>query len=139
MNEENANSTSEDLRLHFHMVLADVIFETQKGITSHRTQFITQATTGQFPGDRIHQLQNSAAASVRAKLPKQEAQSFTVHDVLFLNFHYCGYMTNAEFYGPGMTAEVNVKEADNSPSTSVAPVADGETAVGDNVVPLNRD
>jgi len=125
-------------KMHFHMVLADVIFETKRGgVTSHRTQFMTQSPVNEFTAARIHQLQNSAAATVREKLQGRRGEGFKVHDALFLAITPCGYMTNAEFYGAGMTASVNVDEADASPGVDVTPpVADPATPDTDNVLPF---
>jgi hypothetical protein len=144
MNEETPDTSTDaapvDLagKMHFHMVLADVIFETKRvGITSHRTQFMTQSPVNEFTAARIHQLQNSAAATVREKLTAKQADGFKVHDALFLAITPCGYMSNAEFYGAGMTASVNVDEADASPGVDVnPPVADPATNSTDNVLPF---
>lgn len=129
-------------KFYFHLVLADVVFETKRGgITSHRTQFMTQSVVDEFTAARIHQLQNSAAATVRQKLTARQADGFTVHDVLFLHIHPCGLLTNAEFYGPGQTAELVEKEGtvDTTSGTEETPVAAGETKGGDNVVvPFDR-
>lgn len=142
-------------KMHFHMVLADVIFETKRGgVTSHRVQFMTQSPTNEFPGDRIHQLQNSAAGAVHTKIGPGRAEGFKVHDVLFLAITYCGHMTKDEFYGPGQTTEVVTTEAPDTssmvtpvasndgdgltPSSDMASVSDDETPSADNVVPLKR-
>ena len=139
-------------KMHFHLVLTDVVFETKRGgITSHRTQFMTQSSTNEFPSDRIHQLQNSAAHTVKQKIGPGRSEGFTVHDVLFLHMHYCGHLSHEEFYGKGMTAPAEITEADTSsattpseddptPASDLAGVADGETASNDNVVvPFDRD
>lgn len=161
MTENNQQLDLND-KMHFHMVLADVIFETKRGgVTSHRTQFMTQSSVDEFPFNRIHQLQNSAAFSVKEKLGEKRAEGFKVHDVLFLHMHYCGHMTREEFYGQGMTAKADVTEADKSsvletasndaesadkndtqdgptPSSDLAGVSDDETTKSDNIVPFNR-
>lgn len=122
-------------KMYFHLVLADVVFSTVKGVTSHRTQFMTQSPEEGFPAARIHQLQNSAAMTVRQKLNAKEAASFHVHDVLILSLAPCGHMTNEEFYGPGETVEAGT-EAGASASASVAA---GEKAGDENtVVPFDR-
>ena len=138
-------------KMHFHLVLADVIFETKRGgITSHRTQFMTQSSVNEFPADRIHQLQNSAAHTVKQKIGPGRSEGFKVHDVLFLHMHYCGHLSHEEFYGKGMTAPAEIQEADTSsvtnpiengptPASDLASVSDGETATNDNVVPFDRD
>ncbi len=127
-------------KMHFHLVLAEVIFETKRGgISSHRTQFMTQSAINHFPADRIHQLQNSAAYSVKQKLSDRQAEGFKVHDVLFLHMHYCGYLSHEEFYGKGMTAPAELTEADTSSAVEPTNISDGETDSGDNVIPMNRD
>lgn len=137
-------------KMHFHMILADVIFETKRGgITSHRTQFMTQSPTLDFPGDRIMQLQNSAAATVKQKIGPGRNEGFKAHDVLFLTITYCGHMTKEEFYGPGQTTEAVPTEADTTsyvepaaeptPASDLDSVADRETTPVDNVIPLHRD
>lgn len=139
-------------KMHFHLVLAEVIFETKRGgITSHRTQFMTQSSTEVFPADRIHQLQNSAAHAVKQKIGPGRAEGFKTHDVLMLSVHYCGYMSHEEFYGKGLTAPAEITEADTSsvtppeeasseptPSSDLAGVSNDETAAGDNVIPFDR-
>ena len=43
-------SVKTDEKMFFHLILADVVFETKRGgVTSMRAQFITQAATDEFP------------------------------------------------------------------------------------------
>lgn len=150
MTEQNQQPLDLTQKMHFHLVLADVIFETKRGgITSHRTQFMTQSVTDAFPSDRIHQLQNSAAHAVRQKIGEGRSEGFKTHDVLFLHMHYCGHMTHEEFYGRGLTAPAEITEADTTtasgvdtsgptPASDLASVSNDETAPKDNVVPFDR-
>lgn len=119
--------------LHFHLILAEVIFETERGANSMRTQFVTQAPTQDFPADRIRQLQNSAAATIRQQIidahKGRVPKKFIVHDVLFLGMNYCGEMTPGAFYGKGVTVEADVKVVEEA-------IAAAETHGGGNVVPF---
>jgi len=129
-------------KMHFHMVLADVVFETKRGgVSSHRTQIMTQSDLLEFPAARIHQLQNSAAHTIKEKLGSGRSEGFKVHDVLFLNMHYCGHLTHEQFYGKGMTAPAELSQVDTSSvaDNETPSVSTGETGSDNNVVPLKRD
>lgn len=116
----------------FHLVLADVVFQTKRaGVSSMRTQFITQSDVTDFPATRISQLQNSAAATIMQKMTPKEAEGFKVHDVLFLAITPCGYMMQEDFYGQGQTAEAIVRSENE-------PVSAPETSKAQNVTPFDR-
>ena len=118
-------STRPDEKMFFHLVLAEVVFQTKRGgVTSMRTQFITQSTVNEFPAARIYQLQNSAAYAIREKLEPKDMIGFKTHDVLLLNVTPCGHMTTNEFYQ-------NVGESkEDQPQPEKVPTAD--------VVPFDR-
>jgi hypothetical protein len=121
MNENSLQSTHADDKMYFHLVLADVVFETKRGgVTSHRTQFITQSKVCEFPAARIHQLQNSAALTVRNKLEPKDAIGFQTHDVLLMAITPCGYMTTNEFYAGVGESEAEQPKAEPAP-TNVIP------------------
>lgn len=112
---DNDNTLDLQGKMHFHLVLAEVIFRTEReGIQGHRTQFITQSPVNHFPADRIRQLQNSAATSVKNELDKKAQREFKVYDVLLSGITYCGFMTSDEFYGPGVTTKAVPETADTS-------------------------
>lgn len=132
--------------MHFHLVLAEVIFRTEHaGIQSHRTQFITQSPINHFPADRIRQLQNSAAHSIKRELDKKSQRGFQVYDVLLHALTYCGQMTSDEFYGPGVTTKTVPETADTSTAVKKVDMSGNQEASqedvarGENVVSLNRD
>ncbi len=133
MTEQKEITTETNEKMHFHLVLAEVVYVVGDKATSHRVQFMTQANIKGFPADRITQLQNSAGLAVLQKLPKKDARDFRILDVLFLNLTYCGHMTHADFYGKGTTTAVELVEEGTSKS-----VSPGETASGENVVKMPR-
>lgn len=133
MTEQKEITTETNEKMHFHLVLAEVVYMVGEKATSHRVQFITQANINGFPADRITQLQNSAGLAVLQKLPKKDARNYKVLDVLFLNLTYCGHMTHADFYGKGTTTAVELVE-----EVASKPVSPGETAPGKNVVKMPR-
>lgn len=98
---------------YFSLVYAEVMFETHnKQIQSRRVQFLSQSAEATFPSARILQLQNSAALQVRNQLGSRADRRYHVHEVLLINIIPLGLMSHTDFYGQGVTAEVNVSNVD---------------------------
>lgn len=115
-------SVKTDEKMFFHLILADVVFETKRGgVTSMRAQFITQAATDEFPAARIAQLQNSAALIIRERLPVKDAIGFKTHDVLLLTVHPCGHMTTNEFYANVGESKEDIPEPEKTQPSNVVP------------------
>lgn len=117
-------------KFYFTLVVGRVTFTTEDGPMAADTQIITKSPNNLFPADRLSQLQNSMALSVRNTL--QEVKQFTAHDTLFLAMHPLGYMTEAEMFGRGVTAEVKLDTVDASSAVET-------TNNGDNVVQFPKD
>ncbi len=113
---------------YFSLILAEVIFQTEDGIASRRVQFLSQSLEDLFPADRLTQLQNSAAHTVREQLkgPKQ----YQVHEVLLLSIIPLGRMTQVEFFGPGVTTAMDAQTTEQ--------IAPAETASADNGKPGSK-
>lgn len=110
---------------HFTLVLAEVIFDTDKGIRTHRCQLFSKADTVAFPAGRLAQVQNSAAAQVAAELGDK---SFKAIEVVLLNLLNLGWMTDEVFWG----SQAAIPKA---PEVVLAGVPQTDS---NNVVPLKR-
>lgn len=80
----------------YSLVLADVIYNTEKGIGSQRCQLFSKSLTDTFPAARLGQIQNSAAHQVKSMV---NAKQFKAVEVILLNIQPLGWMTDLEFWG----------------------------------------
>jgi hypothetical protein len=85
---------------HYTAVIAE-IEHTRDGkvVESQKTQFFTQALSPHFTHDRMQGLQQSAIKSLR----DVGAELGEIQGVWVINLLRLGYMTEAEFFAPGMT------------------------------------
>lgn len=111
----------------YSLVLAEVIYSTDKGIASHRCQLFSKADVLNFPAARLGQLQNSAAHQVQAQVNEK---SFQAIEVIIHNILNLGWMTDVQFWGSQANIPVQEKDADPKP-----PVISNNS---DNVVPITR-
>lgn len=112
----------------YSLVLAEVIFSTDKGVGSQRTQLFSKADVPNFPAARLGQLQNSVAHQVQGQVSDK---NFKALEVVILNILPLGWMTDEGFWGSKAAiptgAEGLPAAAPQAPSNNV-----------DNVVPLLR-
>lgn len=106
---------------HFHMVQAEVVFDSDQGIRSHRLQMPTKSDTQNFSGRRLTVLQNAAAHQVRQLI---ETEKFNVLEVYIHALIPLGYMSDFEFYGAA------------PPEDLIPEVAAPATPAEDNVLPF---
>lgn len=115
-------------RFMYSLVLAEIIYQTKKGIQTHRVQLFSKADVLTFPASRLGQLQNSAAHQTKNEVGGED---FKVLEVVILNILSLGWMTDEEFWG----------SKDNIPGTeNVAPEGQAEPTAPStgNVVSLKR-
>lgn len=89
----------ETVRQHYHLVFAEVIFQTSQNsrdIQSYRSAVFTKAPDLLFPSRRLAHIQNSAALQVREEAGNP--RMFKVHNVHILSMQYLGQFTDVEFY-----------------------------------------
>lgn len=109
----------------YSLVLAEVIFQTEKGVASQRCQMFSKADGVTFPAARLGQLQNACAHQVQEQV---QAKTFKALEVILLNILPLGWMSDEEFWG----AKENIPGA--QPGT---PVQDSSNNTGV-VVPMRR-
>jgi hypothetical protein len=123
MTDKMAQGPSPDAEpvFYYSLVLAEVIFSTIEGVTSHRCQLLSKADVPVFPANRLAQIQNSAANQVQGEV---KAKDFKALEVILHGILPLGQMTNKQFWGSqGQPTEAS--------PTAAAPQVD-------NVVPLQR-
>ena len=116
-------------RFTYSLVLAEVVYQAGKTITSHRVQLFSKADVATFPAARLGKLQNSAAHQVQNEVTEKDIK---VLEVIILNILPLGWMTDEEFWGsraaiPGANATMQ-----ESPKPNPTP------SIHDNVVSLKR-
>ncbi|WP_199097263.1 hypothetical protein [Dyella sp. ASV21] len=116
-------------RYRYSLVLAEVIFSTKKGVSTHRVQLFSKADVDTFPAQRLQQLQNSAAMQVRNDV---EDESFKALEVVLLNILPLGEMSDEEFWG----SQANIPG--NRPQLQEVDTADVVGVKDNNVVPIQR-
>jgi hypothetical protein len=113
----------------YSLVLADVIFQTDKGgVGSQRCQLFSKSDVPTFPAARLAQLQNSAALQVKEQVGDK---SFVALEVMLLNIQDLGYMSDIGFWGSKAAVPGPEKPAEPQEPTNKA----GDS---DNVVTIRR-
>lgn len=110
---------------HFSLVLTEVVYRTDKGVSSHRCQLFSKSDMATYPKNRIGQLQNSSAIQAQADLTQalgRPPKDFAVIEVLILAIHPLGWMTDAQFEGPKKVSNNPVDEKPADPTDNVLPL-----------------
>lgn len=143
MNEPTPPDTQEvakDSVFHYTLVVAEVIFDVDGEVGSQRIQSFSKSDTMNFPAARLKQCQNVSA--LQAKQNLVGAPNFQALDVIILNLHPLGWMTDEEFWSGQAPDGVKIvaPEASNQEGTMSAPPGGGVgTPVQDNtVVPFKQ-
>ena len=123
MSQENHEELNqEEPKFYYSLVLAEVIFQTEKGVSSHRIQLFSKSNIEGFPANRLSQLQNSAAHQIQEQVQGAVSyKQFKALEVLLLNILPLGYMTDSQFW-----------------ETTSIPDPAPTGGDGDKVVPLTR-